>query len=415
MVVNTKNFTDVLTDEDVQTLKDILGPAVLLYTNKTLDDITNYIGANHLHYPVRNDSGATILAGAVVTAAVTQPGTDYLAINQVTDPQTQVAVGITHMDLPNNGTGLAINTGIMKDHVDTSAWAEGTILYPNNAGGLTSVKPTSGQYQACAIVTRSHATNGTLLVEFTEPKKIASTTQAGYVQLVDDMVTADSTKAATANVIKQLKDLVDRLDASIVLMGLWDASAGTFPTSTNGGESWIVSVGGTVDGVEFKANDRIVALVDGASSTVYASNWHKLDYTDAVLSVDGQTGAVSLIGTYARLAAANTFSAVQGSVQTAGANAIDFTGTNSIRFTATAANITVGTMATKKGQEFTVTIDSAETATGWGTEFSFAPDFSAVTPTPPEMVGTMKFHMEVMEVNGVDGGTANKIHVAWAS
>lgn len=113
--------------------------------------------------------------------------------------------------------------------------------------------------------------------------------------------------------------------------------------------------------------------------------------------------------------AVNNFTAVQGSGETAGANALNLTGTNYIRFTATAANITVGTMATKKGQEFSVTIDSAETATGWGTEFLFAPDFNAVTPTPPAaMTGTMEFYMKVVEVNGVDGGTANKIHVAWA-
>lgn len=86
---------------------------------------------------------------------------------------------------------------------------------------------------------------------------------------------------------------VNELDASVVLMGAWDASSGSFPASTNAGESWIVSVGGTVDGVEFVANDRLVALVSGASTSDYA-DWHKLDYTDQVLSVAGRTGAVVL-------------------------------------------------------------------------------------------------------------------------
>lgn len=89
---------------------------------------------------------------------------------------------------------------------------------------------------------------------------------------------------------------VNALDAAVVLKGVWDASAGTFPGggTAQAGDSWIVSVGGTVNGVVFTANDRIVAIVDNASTATYAANWHKLDYTDAVLSVDGQTGAIDL-------------------------------------------------------------------------------------------------------------------------
>lgn len=89
---------------------------------------------------------------------------------------------------------------------------------------------------------------------------------------------------------------VNQLDAAVVLAGTWDASAGTFPGggTAQAGMSYIVSVGGTVDGVVFVANDRIVAIVDNADTTTYAANWHKLDYTDAVLSVAGRTGAVTL-------------------------------------------------------------------------------------------------------------------------
>lgn len=98
---------------------------------------------------------------------------------------------------------------------------------------------------------------------------------------------------------------INELDASVVLKGEWDASIGDFPDSLNttpalgvaikSGMSWIVSVGGTVGGIEFKANDRVVALIDNASNTVYTGNWHKADYTDAVLSVAGKTGAVTLV------------------------------------------------------------------------------------------------------------------------
>lgn len=96
--------------------------------------------------------------------------------------------------------------------------------------------------------------------------------------------------------LDQMELDIAALDAAVVLQGTWDASAGTFPGggTAQAGASWIVSIGGTVGGVEFTANDRIVAITDNASTTVYASNWHKLDYTDAVLSVDSQTGAIDL-------------------------------------------------------------------------------------------------------------------------
>lgn len=173
--------------------------------NKTLDSITNTIGADHVHYKVRNASGATILAGTIVTASGTQPGTDYIQIIPVTDAQTQIALGIVHTNLANNGTGLVVNVGV-HDNTNTGAWTVGTVLYPNNAGWLTTTKPTSGQYQACAIVLRQHATSGTLLCEFTNPTKIASTTQEGYVQLNDTLTSTSVVQALTAAQGKVLQD-----------------------------------------------------------------------------------------------------------------------------------------------------------------------------------------------------------------
>lgn len=70
-------------------------------------------------------------------------------------------------------------------------------------------------------------------------------------------------------------------------------------------------------------------------------------------------------------------------------------------------------MASKKGQEGSFTIYSAANVTGWGPEFRFAPDFNVTVP-PVSMAGTMEFWYKVVEVSGVDGGTSNIIHVAWA-
>ncbi|MFZ5710339.1 MAG: hypothetical protein ACOY4T_11765 [Pseudomonadota bacterium] len=72
------------------------------------------------------------------------------------------------------------------------------------------------------------------------------------------------------------------LDASVVLKGVWSAAAGTFPGggTAQAGESWIVSVAGTVGGVDFAVNDRIIAILDNASAVTFAANWFKADYSD---------------------------------------------------------------------------------------------------------------------------------------
>lgn len=108
--------------------------------------------------------------------------------------------------------------------------------------------------------------------------------------------------------LDQLEARVNELDSAIVLQGTWDASNGTFPGGGNAqrGYLYIVSVAGTVSGVEFNANDRIIALLDDASETVYNTNWFKEDYTDAVLSVNGETGAIINV---AKTNQANTFGA----------------------------------------------------------------------------------------------------------
>lgn len=186
-------------------------------TNKTLDSITNQVGADHVHYKVRNNSGTLIPINTVVTASGTQPGTDYILVEPIADPQTQIALGVTHTALTTNGTGLVINTGVVDD-INTNAWVVGTILYPNTSGGFTDIRPTVGRYQACAIVLRQHSTQGTLLCEFTEPSLIASTTQAGHVQLNDTLVSTSIVQALTAAQGKVLQDTKQPLDTTLTAL-----------------------------------------------------------------------------------------------------------------------------------------------------------------------------------------------------
>jgi hypothetical protein len=93
--------------------------------------------------------------------------------------------------------------------------------------------------------------------------------------------------------VETLQTDVSSLNSAMRYIGGWDASAGTFPSGAQKGYVYSVSVAGTVDGVAFDITDRINCILNNASTTVYAGNWLKEDYTDRVLSVFGRTGDIT--------------------------------------------------------------------------------------------------------------------------
>lgn len=101
---------------------------------------------------------------------------------------------------------------------------------------------------------------------------------------------------------------VNGLDAAVILKGSWSAAGGQFPGAgaAQAGESWIVAVAGTVGGIDFAVNDRIIALADNASTSAYAANWLKADYSDLVQSVAGLTGAITKMGLLGALSLGET-------------------------------------------------------------------------------------------------------------
>ena len=78
----------------------------------------------------------------------------------------EFVIGIATQDFANNEFGYVTSFGKVRA-LDTSAYAEGTVLYldPTTAGGLTSTKPTPPDHIIqVAAVTRAHAAQGTILV-----------------------------------------------------------------------------------------------------------------------------------------------------------------------------------------------------------------------------------------------------------
>lgn len=108
-----------------------------------------------------------------------------------------------------------------------------------------------------------------------------STANAGEITVITDLSLASSTTLATANAIKSYVDT--QIGGLGNLEGGWDASLGSFPTGsspvsgTKKGDYWYVTTAGTVNGVSFNVGDVLIATVNSASTTTYASNWLSLE------------------------------------------------------------------------------------------------------------------------------------------
>lgn len=202
--------------------------------------------------------------------------------------------------------------------------------------------------------------------------------------------TAQETKLGHISVtqavdLDTMETRLNELDAAVVLQGSWDASSGSFPGSgsAQAGHSYIVSTGGTVDGQVFVANDRIVAIVDNASTSTYASNWLKLDYSDNVLSVAGKTGAVTL-------AAADIASGTFADARISESSVTQHQSALSI-----AASQVTGTKTNTFISDFNTAADARITAAIGSTVQAYDAD-TAKTDTAQEYTATQNFNMTTL-------------------
>ena len=123
----------------------------------------------------------------------------------------------------------------------------------------------------------------------------ATVTEAGLLVSSDKEKIDYLTVTENTN-LDDIRNRIGELSSAVVLRGTWDPTTNEFPGGGTAiaGDSYIVIGTAVVDGIQFTQGDRIVALVNNASTTVYANNWLKQDYTDKVSSVNTQTGAVTI-------------------------------------------------------------------------------------------------------------------------
>lgn len=213
-------------------------------TGVTMDSITNHVGADHIHYKVK--ATQTLAKGDVVKVTGFNAGENAFEVAKVS-ASTDIAVGVVYSALANGDLGSIINTGLLEG-IDTSAFAIGTVLYPNTSGGFTSTKPTTGSYQALAFVVRSHAINGTILIEASEPQPtslsqytndsgfitssalspyLTSATAATTYQPLDGDLTAIAALAGTAGLVRKTAANTYTLDTAAYLSSITSSDVTT--------------------------------------------------------------------------------------------------------------------------------------------------------------------------------------------
>jgi len=277
-------------------------------TNKTIDDISNDIGADHVHLKVRNETGSTINAG--VTLKVTGWAVGHNCITVAPCSTTgDVAIGMTYAALPTNTNAAVTNTGVIAD-INTSSYSVGDILYTTGNGTLTTTKPTNGDYQTIGYVLRSHSSEGVIFVEFTEPNGISLPDQTGHNGqfLQTDGTTADWATVNSDLVSDTSPQLGGNLDTNGNDITFGDNDKAIFGAGSDlqiyhDGSTSYIDDAGTGDLNIRSSNDLWLSSIDNeklarfahnGAVTLYYDNASKLATTSTGIDVTGTVTADGL-------------------------------------------------------------------------------------------------------------------------
>jgi hypothetical protein len=96
---------------------------------------------------------------------------------------------------------------------------------------------------------------------------------------------ADGTVVTDGINLGQLNAAISAIASGLEYVGPWDASTTAYPTDPEIGNFYIITVDGTIDGVDFKAGDHMVAnqTVVGATTSTH---WDKIDNSHPIIDDD---------------------------------------------------------------------------------------------------------------------------------
>ncbi len=269
---------------------------------------TPYSDANPNSYTsnlgtVTSVSGTGTVSGLTLTGSVTNSGSLTLGgALTLTSLDVTTALGFTPYDAT-NPSSYTSNLGTVTEIITSSPLTGGTITTSGTIGISQASTTTDGYLSSTDWNTfNNKQASGNYItaltgdVSATGPgsvtASISDTTVTG--KLLTGVNITGGTIAATDTILEgfgKLQNQVNGLVGGSIYQGTWDASTNT-PTLTGAtgtsGHYYIVSVAGTTN------LDGITDWQVGDWAIFQGSAWEKVDNTDSVVSVNGQTGAVSL-------------------------------------------------------------------------------------------------------------------------
>ena len=169
------------------------------------DGVIQQVGMELYMPPTNNNSGAVIPNGAFVMATGVQ-GDRITIAKAITDGSVDAKfmIGVATHEIPIGGTAGKITTHGQVSGLNTSAWAVGTVLYPDptTPGGWTATQPSAPAIKTpIAFVTRQHASTGRIMVRMALASELGgSDTNVEFGTLADrDAVVYDTTSGLWSN------------------------------------------------------------------------------------------------------------------------------------------------------------------------------------------------------------------------
>lgn len=145
------------------------------------------VGQEHI-IRCRNITGSTITNGSLVYVTGASGNKPTIALADAdTEATADTIIGMATEDIANNSNGYVTERGLVHD-VDTSAYAEGTILYlSSTAGQYTDTPPTAPAHRVkIGVVVRQHATVGEILVAINIGGDLASLHDISFSSLANN-------------------------------------------------------------------------------------------------------------------------------------------------------------------------------------------------------------------------------------
>jgi hypothetical protein len=123
----------------------------------------------------------------------------------------------------------------------------------------------------------------------------ASETVSGKIRIATSAEATTGTNDLTAMTPAKVKTVVDAaVVGGVTYKGTFDTSSPVDLSNALKGDMYVISVAGTYQGIVWAVGDHLLINED-MGGTVSPSKIDKVDNTDAVTSVAGKTGAVTLV------------------------------------------------------------------------------------------------------------------------